>query len=192
MKKQLLLLSLLAAAGCQSNSKSTASNSPDIIQAALDTTVAPGDDFFSYANGTWIKNHPIPASESNSGIGIEVQKEVYARLRQTSEEAAKSGAAAGTNEQKIGDFWAIGLDSVKADKLGYQPIKPELDRIGAMKSAADVQAEVAHLIPLGVNALIRPIINQDAKYSDKMALYLYQSGLGLPNRDYYFNTDNRT
>jgi putative endopeptidase len=183
---------LLVAAGCQSNSKSTAGNGPDIIQAALDTTVAPGDDFFSYANGTWIKNHPIPASESNSGIGIEVQNEVYARLRQTSEEAAKANAAPGSNQQKIGDFWAVGLDSLKADKLGYQPIKPELDRIAALKSVADVQAEIAHLIPLGVNALIGPRIDQDDKNSEKMVLNLRQSGLGLPNRDYYFNTDNRT
>nr|WP_217278616.1 M13 family metallopeptidase N-terminal domain-containing protein [Hymenobacter sp. BRD67] len=193
--KKYAYLSLLAALGtaCHSSSTSTASNGrPDIIKAALDTTVAPGDDFFSYANGSWLKAHPIPASESNSGIGIEVQKEVYARLRQTSEEAAKANAAAGSNQQKIGDFWAVGLDSLKANQLGYTPIKPELDRIAAIKTAADVPAVVAHEIQLGVRALIGPRVGQDEKNSDKMALYLHQSGLGLPNRDYYFNTDNRT
>ncbi|WP_151086557.1 M13 family metallopeptidase [Hymenobacter baengnokdamensis] len=193
--KKYAYLSLLAALGtaCHSSSTSTASSGrPDIIKAALDTTVAPGDDFFSYANGSWLKAHPIPASESNSGIGIEVQKEVYARLRQTSEEAAKAKAAAGSNQQKIGDFWAVGLDSLKANQLGYTPIKPELDRIAAIKTAADVPAVVAHEIQLGVRALIGPRVGQDEKNSDKMALYLHQSGLGLPNRDYYFNTDNRT
>jgi putative endopeptidase len=148
MNKNLWALPLLAAlaTACNSNSTATAGadGKPDLLHAALDTTVAPGDDFFSYANGTWIKNHPIPASESNSGIGIEVQKEVYGRLRETSVEAAKANATVGSNQQKIGDFWAVGIDSLKADKLGTAPIKPELDRIAAMKTAADVPGVIAH------------------------------------------------
>jgi putative endopeptidase len=196
MNKNLLLLPLVAAlaTACGSSSSSTASadGKPDLLHAALDTTIAPGDDFFSYANGTWIKNHPIPASESNSGIGIEVQKEVYSRLRETSIEAAKANATAGSSQQKIGDFWAVGIDSVKANQLGATPLKPELDRIAAIKTAADVPAVVAHEIRLGVRALIGPRVSQDDKNSDKMVLYLHQSGLGLPNRDYYFNTDTRT
>ena len=196
MTKNLLALPLLAAlaTACHSSSSSTAAGSgqPDLLRAALDTTVAPGDDFFSYANGTWLKSHPIPASESNSGIGIEVQKEIYARLRATSTEAAQAHAAAGSNQQKIGDFWAVGIDSLKANQLGASPIQPELTRIKALKSVAEVPAEIARLIPLGVRALIGPHVSQDDKNSDKMALNLYQSGLGMPNRDYYFNTDTRT
>jgi putative endopeptidase len=196
MTKNILALPLLAAlaTACHSSSTSTAGTAgkPDLLHAALDTTVAPGDDFFSYANGTWIKNHPIPASESNSGIGIEVQKEVYARLRETSVEAAKANAAPGSNQQKIGDFWAVGIDSAKANQLGASPIKPELDRIAALKTVADVQAVIAHELQLGVRALIGPRVGQDDKNSDQMALHLYQGGLGLPNRDYYFNTDTRT
>jgi putative endopeptidase len=197
MKKHLLLLPLLAAAvtGCPSNSLKTASTAdkPDILHAALDTTVAPGDDFFAYANGTWLKNNPIPASESNMGIGKKVQDEIYTRLRQTSIEAAGAqDATPGSNPQKIGDFWAVGMDSVKADKLGYEPIKSEVDEIMDMESMAQVPEEIARLIPLGVNALIGPRVGQDDKNSDKMALYLRQAGLGLPNRDYYFNTDSRT
>ncbi|MBH8570277.1 M13 family metallopeptidase [Microvirga sp. STS02] len=196
MKKPLFLLPLLAAAvtGCPSNSLKTASTTdkPDILHAALDTTVAPGDDFFTYANGTWLKNNPIPASESNMGIGKKVQDEIYTRLRQTSIEAADAKATAGSNQQKIGDFWAVGMDSVKADQLGATPLKPELDRIAALKTVSEVPGVIAHEIPLGVNALIGPRVGQDDKNSDKMALYLRQAGLGLPNRDYYFNTDSRT
>ena len=198
MKKRfLLLLPVLGAAlaGCPANSLKTANSTdgqPDILHAALDTTVAPGDDFFAYANGTWLKNNPIPASESNMGIGKKVQDEVYARLRQTSIEAADAKAAAGSNQQKIGDFWAVAIDSVKADKLGTAPLKAELDRIAAMQSVADVPGVVAHEMRLGVRALIGPGVYQDAKKSDQMALYLNQGGLGLPNRDYYFNTDSRT
>ncbi len=198
MKKNLLLLLPVlgaALAGCPANSLKTAGSAdgqPDILHAALDTTVAPGNDFFAYANGTWIKNNPIPASESNMGIGKKVQDEIYARLRQTSVEAADAKAAAGSNQQKIGDFWAVAMDSVKADKLGATPLKPELDRIAAMKSVADVPGVVGHEIRLGVNVLLGPRVGQDDKNSDKMALYLRQTGLGLPNRDYYFNTDSRT
>ena len=177
--------------GCQSNNKSSAAQ-VDLLQANRDTTVRPGDDFFTYANGGWLKKHPIPASESSWGIGKEVQNEVYARLRALNAEAAKAQAATGTNQQKIGDFWATGMDSVQADKLGIRPIQPELNRITALQTAQDVQDEIARLKPLGVNALIGPYVAQDAKNSDKMALQLWQSGLGLPNRDYYFNKDNRT
>ena len=182
---------LLALASCQSGNKS-GSGQPDLIQANLDTTVRPGDDFFQYANGTWLKKHPIPASESSWSIGQEVQDEVYARLRALNEEATKAKAAAGTTQQKIGDFWATGMDSVAADKQGIAPLKPELDRLAALRTPADVQAAIARLIPLNVNALIGPFVSQDNKNSEKMALYLYQAGLGLPNRDYYFNKDKRT
>ncbi|GAB3239923.1 M13 family metallopeptidase [Hymenobacter seoulensis] len=176
---------------CNSGGKSGAAQ-PDLIQANLDTTVHPGDDFYRYANGTWFSQHPIPASESNWGIDKEVQNEVYDRLRKLNEDAARANAAAGSVQQKIGDFWATGMDSVALAKQGAAPLKPELDRIAAMQSVADVQAEIARLKPLGVNALFGSYIGQDAKNSDKMALQLYQAGLGLPNRDYYFNKDART
>jgi len=194
--KNYLYLPLLAALGaaCQSGPSSSAGGAgqPDMLQAALDTTVAPGDDFFTYANGTWLKNHPIPASESSWGIGREVQNGVYTQLRSISQHAADAKAAAGSAQQKIGDFWAVGLDSARADKLGAQPIQPELARIAALKLPGDVPGEIARLVPLGVNALVGPNVQQDAKHSDQMALYLWQAGLGLPNRDYYFNTDART
>ncbi|WP_045687479.1 M13 family metallopeptidase [Hymenobacter sp. AT01-02] len=184
------LLGLLATS-CQPGGKS-GTTTPDLLQANLDTTVRPGDDFFTYANGTWLKAHPIPASESSWGIGKEVQNEVYARLRALNQEAAKANAKEGENQQKIGDFWASGLDSVTIDKQGIAPLKPELDRIAAIKSVADVQAVIARHKVLGVNSLIGGYVRQDAKNSEKMAMHLYQAGLGLPNRDYYFNKDTRT
>ncbi|MCB2409294.1 M13 family metallopeptidase [Hymenobacter lucidus] len=189
-----LLVCAVATAGlssCNSGNKAGTAQ-PDLLQANLDTTVRPGDDFFAYANGGWLKRHPIPASESSWGIGKEVQNEVYARLRALNEEAAKANAAAGTSQQKIGDFWASGLDSVAIDKQGTAPLQPELDRIAAIKTVADVQRVIARHKVLGVNSLIGLYVGQDAKNSDKMALHLYQAGLGLPNRDYYFNKDSRT
>ncbi|GAA3947125.1 M13 family metallopeptidase N-terminal domain-containing protein [Hymenobacter algoricola] len=191
-RRWLLAAPLLMLAACQPGGKSAGTARPDLLQANLDTTVRPGDDFFTYANGGWLKKHPIPASESSWGIGKEVQNEVYARLRSLNEEAANANAAAGTNQQKIGDFYATGLDSATVEQQGLAPLKPELNRLAAIQSVADVQAAIARLIPLGVNALIGPYVGQDAKNSDKMALQLWQAGLGLPNRDYYFNKDTRT
>jgi putative endopeptidase len=182
---------LLIFSGCQSGGKSGA-DQPDLLQANLDTTVRPGDNFFQYANGAWLKKHPIPASESSWSIGKEVQDEVYARLLALNKEAASTTAAAGSTQQKIGDFWATGMDSAAIDKQGLAPLKLELDRLAALSTPADVQAAIARLLPLNVNALIGPAVMQDAKNSDKMALYLWQAGLGLPNRDYYFNKDKRT
>lgn len=186
-----LPVALLALDGCQSSDKAGAGQ-PDLLQANADTTVRPGDDFFTYANGAWLKKHPIPASESSWGIGKEVQNEVYARLRKLNEDATKAQATPGSNEQKIGDFYATGMDSAAIDKQGITPLKPELDRIAAIRTVQDVPGVVAHLQPLGVNALVGLYVGQDAKNSDKMAVQLWQSGLGLPNRDYYFNKDART
>ncbi|MGY2134649.1 M13 family metallopeptidase [Hymenobacter sp. HD11105] len=186
-----LPVALLALNGCQSSDKAAA-NQPDLLQANADTTVTPGDDFFKYANGAWLKKHPIPASESSWSIGKEVQNEVYARLRKLNEDATKAKAVPGSNEQKIGDFYAMGMDSVTINKQGIAPLKPELDRIAAIRTVQDVPAVIAHLQPLGVNALVGLYIGQDAKNSEKMAVQLWQSGLGLPNRDYYFNKDART
>ena len=176
---------------CQSSDKAGAGQ-PDLLRANADTSVRPGDDFFTYANGAWLKKHPIPASESSWGIGKEVQNEVYARLRKLNEDAAQAKPKPGSNEQKIGDFYATGMDSATIDKQGIAPLKPELDRIAAIRTVQDVPAIIARLKPLGVNALLGLYIQQDAKNSDQMALHLWQAGLGLPNRDYYFNKDART
>ncbi|UYZ57903.1 M13 family metallopeptidase [Hymenobacter latericus] len=191
--KWLWALPLLGLAlGSCNPSGSAGTAQTDILQSSLDTTVHPGDDFFRYANGGWLKRHPIPNSESSWGIGREVQNEVYARLRALSEEAAKANAAPDSNQQKIGDFYATGMDSARIEKQGIAPLKPELDRLAAIRTPQEVMAAVAHLQPLGVGALMSPYVMQDAKNSEKMALYLYQGGLGLPNRDYYFNQDKRT
>lgn len=186
----LLLLSLVSLNwACSTRHEPTG---PDLIRVNMDTTVSPGNDFFAYSNGNWIKKHPIPASESSWSIGKEVQDEMYARLRTINEEATRANAAKGTNQQKIGDFYATGMDTARIDKQGIQPLKAELDRIDAIRSALDVKAAIARLQVIGVGALFNVFVSQDSKNSEKMALYLWQGGLGLPNRDYYVNTDSRT
>ena len=119
----------------------------------MDTSVDPGVDFFEYANGAWLKAHPIPASESGWGIGNEVGEELYARLRTISENAAKAQAEAGSDQQKIGDFWSTAMDTAKADQLGAHPLDAELARIDAIDSTAGVLDAAFAFKPIGAGAL---------------------------------------
>jgi putative endopeptidase len=161
----------------------------DVVAVNIDSSVNPGDDFFSFANGTWLQAHPIPNSESSWGIGEEVRDELYEKLRSISEKAAAGGAPSGSDEQKIGDFWTTAMDESKADQLGMTPIKPELARIAAVSNLSQAIDEAFALQPLGVDVLFDIAIGQDEKQSDVMAVHLFQGGLGLPNKDYYFNPE---
>ncbi|HUA80190.1 MAG TPA: M13 family metallopeptidase [Dyella sp.] len=162
----------------------------DVVAANVDRSVSPGDDFFSYANGAWLKKNTIPASEATWGIGELVQEDLYAKLRKISEDAAaKKDAAPGSDEQKIGDFWSVAMDDDLAERRGLAQLKPELDRIDAIKDVPGAIDETFALQPLGVDALFDFDVQQDEKQSDVMAVHLSQGGLGLPDRDYYFNTE---
>jgi len=164
----------------------------DPVYQNLDPSVKPGDNFFLYANGGWIKKNPIPAAYSNWGIGNVVGEDLRDRLKKINEDAEKANAAKGTNTQKIGDFYYSGTDTVTIEKLGINAIKAPLDRIGQIKTKQDVLDVAAYLTTIGVRNFIGAGVGQDAKNSVKMMLQFRQAGLGLPNRDYYFKTDART
>ena len=163
---------------------------PDVVAANVDASVNPGDDFFTYANGAWLKAHPIPASEANWGIGRAVQDELYAKLRKISEDsAAQKDAASGSDAQKIGDFWSTAMDEALAERNGLTPLKAQLAQIDAVKDAASALDVAFALQPLGVGAFFDFGVFQDEKASEVMAVHAVQGGLGLPERDYYFNTE---
>jgi len=163
----------------------------DVLRAHLDTSVSPGDDFFSYAHGTWMKANPIPADEATYGIGELVQKELYTKLLKINEEALQKSEKTGPGQQ-IGDFWYSAMDTVNIEKNGATPLKDELDKIAAIKTREELIDVTAHLHVIGVNAFFNEAIQQDAKHSDVMAYAMDQGGLGMPIRDFYFNTDERT
>ncbi|WP_458071516.1 M13 family metallopeptidase [Rhodanobacter sp. BL-MT-08] len=178
-----------AAAATAAMAASTAAT-PDVVAANIDSAIKPGDDFFSFANGAWLKSHPIPASEAEWGIGKLVQEDLYDKLRKISEDAAATKqTAVGSDEQKIGDFWSTAMDSALAERQGLTPLKPELDRIDAITNVQGALDAAFELQPLGVDAFFDVGVQQDEKQSDVMAVYLAQGGLGLPDRDYYFNTE---
>jgi len=192
MNKQIIGILILAMsfAACNQPAEKPASKE-DMLKTDIDTTVNPADDFFDYANGAWFNKNPIPADETSWGIGHLVQNELYERLRTINEKALKAAAKTGVDQQ-IGDFWFAGMDTTSIEQQGIKPLGEELNKINAMQTPKDVMAQAAHMQTFGVGVFYDAGVSQDEKSSDVNAYHMGQGGLGLPNRDYYFNTDERT
>ena len=158
----------------------------------IDQSAKPGDDFFQYANGNWLKNNPIPNAYSSWGIGNLVQDDLRDKLKKINEDALNAKADKGSNTQKIGDFYFSGLDTTNIEKQGVSAISPQLAKIDAIKDVKSLVEAFAYFGTIGVSTPIGSYAGQDDRNSDKIVLQLYQAGLGLPNRDYYFNTDKQS
>jgi putative endopeptidase len=166
-------------------------NQPDFLAENIDTTVNPAEDFFDYAVGNWVKHTPIPAEESSWGIGNLVQEEIYKRVRKINEDAVNEKSAQGIT-QKIGDFWYSGMDTLSIEKEGLKPLSVDLKVIDKIRSVKDLVNVAADFHIKGVNVLFSDYVAQDDKNSEVYAYQMSQGGLGMPNRDYYFNTDAKT
>ncbi|HVP39330.1 MAG TPA: M13 family metallopeptidase [Candidatus Saccharimonadales bacterium] len=164
----------------------------DPLVQNMDPAAKPGVDFFEYSCGRWVKSHPIPAAERGWGIANLVQEEIYQQLKGICSTAARSGAPRGTSEQKVGDFWAVGMDSIRTNKQGAAPLKPYLAQIAAIRTRADLLKTIARFQVYGISPLYSLYIGQDERNSEQYLVHLYQGGLRLPDRDYYLNTDAPT
>ena len=158
----------------------------------MNLAVKPGENFFEYANGTWMKNTPIPADKSRYGgfdiLGESANEAVHNLL----EEAAKTeNATEGSNLKKIQDFYATAMDVEKINKVGISPLLPEFDKIAAVKNVGDLYNELIHLHKMGIDALFGSGVEQDMKNTTVNRMYLSESGLSLSDRDYY-TADNET
>ena len=160
--------------------------------ANLDKTCKPCDDFYQFAMGGWMKSNPIPPEYSTWGSFSQLLDKNQQNLRQILEAAEKQKTAAGSNEQKIGDFYASCMDTEAIEAAGTKPIDAELARIAAMKNSADLQTEAARLQSEGVGVLFRFSANQDAKDSSQVVGAAWQGGLGLPEREYYLKQDDKS
>ena len=158
----------------------------------MDTTVKPGDDFYRYVNGNWMKNAVIPSTETDIGVFHELYDNAQANQKAILEELAKTSNAAGSLEQKVGDLYASGMDSEAIEKRKFDPIKPVLQKINALTDAKSMMQFVAEEAKSGNQMLIDQRIGSDAKNSSVYRASYYQAGLGLPDRDYYFKTDSAT
>jgi putative endopeptidase len=186
------LLFVIAAAalisGCASNADKVGKKI-DILVSNMDTTVSPADDFFSYANGGWLKQNAIPDDQSYWGIGNAVQEDLYTRLLSINESSLKAKDGI---EKKVGDFWFSAMDTVNINQQALKPLEPELQAINNIKDVKGLLDVNADFHKKGINVLYDDAIYQDERNSEVMAFHLGQGGLGLPNREYYYNTDERT
>ncbi len=192
MKRTFLAITTFAVIFSCNSKTETETAKPDLLLAHMDSSVSPGEDFFQYANGGWIKRNPIPGDQASWTIGHLVLEENQKRLREISEKAAAANAAKGSNDQKIGDFWMMAMDSAKIETDGLKPIQHLLDQVNAIKDVPSLIMTVSHLKKIGSNTLFSDYVAQDDKKSDEMAYGLWQGGLGLPEREYYFKTDSAT
>ncbi len=192
MRKIFVVTIAAAALYSCSGADKTGPAKPDVLAVNIDSSVQPGEDFFDYANGGWIKKNPIPGDQSSWGIGNLVMEENLKRLRDISEKAAAANGKAGSNDQKIGDFWTTAMDSAKIEKDGLQPVQPLLDKINAVTDTRSLISAITDFKKIGSNALFGEGVSQDAKKSDVMAYTLWQGGIGLGEREYYFKMDSAT
>jgi len=149
-------------------------------------TVKPGDDFFASANGAWLDTFTIPPDKASYGIFTKLDDEARANVRKIIEGAAGAKPAPGSIEQKIGDYFASFMDTAKIEADGINALKPDLDRITAVKTPA----ELARLFgEVGFQSPVGGYIGQDDKDPEAYFVNLVQSGLGMPDRDYYLRDD---
>jgi putative endopeptidase len=165
-----------------------------IDKSSMDLTKNPGDDFYNYASGTWIKNNPVPAKETRWGsfnllrdFNINAVKTILA------ESANNKKAVAGSVEKRVGDFYMAGMDSITIEKLGYSPIKPDLDKVNQI---SDLNGIINHAATMrtygGGSPFFGFFVGQDRKYVKNIVPQLSQGGTTLPDRDYYLKSDARS
>jgi putative endopeptidase len=164
------------------------------LTSGIDTTnfdhaVRPQDDFYRYVNGGWLKTAKIPADASSWGAFQELRENSRNAEHELFENASKTTAPPGSPQRKVGDLYASYMDTARVDKLGTAPLQPLLRSISDLKVNALLPAVFAHFAQLGVNGPVGVFVGADGKHSTENIVQLTQSGLGMPDRDYYLKQD---
>ena len=179
-----------AGSDAQLNSSNTVHG---VDPANLDRSVSPCDNFYKFADGGWLKNNSIPSDHAGWGVFNKIQDHNQEVLRDILEEAAKDrNAVPGSNWQKIGDFYASCMDETQIENAGLKPLEPELQRIAEISDRPALLHEIARLQSQGVNAVFVFTSEQDLKSSSLEIAGAGQGGLGLPDRQYYLDDDEKS
>ena len=158
----------------------------------MDTSVAPGDDFFRYVNGKWLKTTDIPADKSNYGTFGILSDEAQDNVRKIIEASATGDFVEGSDEQKVGDLYKSYMDFDTRDARGVAPLKPELERIRAISSYDDLASYFAGANKRGYSMPFNTTQDADMKDPGFYGIYVFQNGLGLPDREYYLKDDPKS
>lgn len=194
MKYLIILIPILVAcsilnktteSSSKKDEKLTEKSSKGIEWSYIDNSISYKDDFFKFVNGNWLKKTTVPATESRWGSFNELQKNNIKKLTNLLEEMEKTKSTKGDLKQILGDYYSSFKDSVKREKLGVSPIYPLIDRIQQMSSPEEINEIVAEHHKLGISSLFSIGVSQDFKNPEKHILFLFQGGIGLPNKQYY-------
>lgn len=191
----LTAIALLLMSACENTKKvkeeKTMTKAIDL--ASMDTDLKPGDDFFRFVNGKWMKENPIPPEHSQYGAFMILYEQNQKDLKQLVKEvSAEKDAKVGSVSQKIRDFYNSGMDTVRIEELGVKAIQKDIDNINALKSTNDVQGYIAKTHKAGASTLFYFYSSADQRNSTMEIASFYQGGLGLPDVDYYTNDDERS
>jgi putative endopeptidase len=195
----LLLAPLLPASAQTSTTETTTPASPRGVDVAgMDRSAKPGDAFYDYANGTWLKQTEIPADRSTYGAGAMLAEIVDHRVRELIQETAKGTAPAGSERRKIGDFYTAFMDTTAIDAAGLKPLQPTLDSIAAIHDRAGLARFLGSTLRADVDALNNTNfytenlfglwVAQDLDDPTQYSPFLFQGGLGMPERSYYLDS----
>jgi putative endopeptidase len=194
MKRAFLVVLCLSATACMKPAEPAPTKTAEsgLDPAAFDSSVRPQDDLFRHVNGTWLTKTDIPGDKASYGAFDILFDKAQADLRAIVEESAKSTSKTpGSEAQKIGDFYDSFMNEARAEELGITPLKAELDAIDALKTKTDLARQFAKFFKMN---LINPIVGYvdgDAQQPTHDILYVFQGGLGLPDRDYYLKNDDK-
>lgn len=163
-----------------------------VIHENMDLSVKPGDDFFSYVNGAWVERTEIPADRSDFGSFGVLRDEAQGNVRAIIEETAQGDYPDGSDEQLVGDLYGSYMNMEKRDELGTSPMRADLERIEAIESHDDLAVYFAAANKRGFGVPFGLGQNEDMKDPQRYMMYAWQGGLGLPDREYYFNEDEKS
>ncbi|MGB4775634.1 MAG: M13 family metallopeptidase [Daejeonella sp.] len=197
MNYKLLFLPVAALLSINASAQNHLAEKPTakfIDKSNMDPTVKPGDDFYNYASGTWIKHNPVPAKETRWGSFNQLRDfNINAVKALLNESANDKTAKPGSLEKRVGDFYAAGMDSMAIEKLGYTPIQADLSRVKVINDIDGVLNEVAYMRTVGLaSPMFGFYVGQDRKNVTNMVPQLSQGGTTLPDRDYYLKSDARS